>query len=50
MAPWMKRRIEHARARCEKSLAAQKQKAELKKESKSQTKEEAKASDSSRQH
>ncbi len=49
MAPWMKRRIEHARARCQKALAAHKQKAELKEASKPQTKAEATASKNSRQ-
>jgi hypothetical protein len=42
MPPWMKRRIEHARARCEKTQTAQK--AEHKDAAKPQTKEEPKTS------
>lgn len=38
MPPWMKRRIEHARARCEKSITSNKQKAEGKEAEKRQDK------------
>ncbi len=48
MPPWMKRRIEHARARCEKSLPSHKQKTERKAEEKQSRKQTAKASNNSR--
>ena len=44
MSPWMKRRIEHARARCQKSLPSYKQKAEGKQAEKQQDKKQAKTS------
>lgn len=38
MSTWMKRRIEHARARCQKTLLSHKQKAECKEAEKHQDK------------
>lgn len=48
MTPWMKRRIEHARARCERTLPSHKQKAERKQAEKHQDKKPTKTHTNSR--
>jgi hypothetical protein len=48
MPPWMKRRIEHARARCEKTVTSHKQQSECKDAEKPQAKKEVKTSTSQR--